>query len=105
MIQQVINPRKKCLVVEIADNKTVGGGYAIFDDCWISSFDKILYDEQDNEYPVLGFYELERMVCKYPELNKFFHINGIHGYVRERYSCLLIEGAKVGDIFYTHNFK
>ena len=92
--------------MEIGDNKISSiTGYAIFDDCWITPFDTVMYDEEDNEHQVLGFHEIEREVCLYPELNKFFHIIGINGYIKMHYSCLMIEGAKVGDVFYTHNFK
>jgi len=106
--QEFNSMRRKCVVTEIGDGRTSSGmviGYAIFGDNWISSHDKVLYDDNGNEYEVLDFQEIEKEVCKYPELNKFFHIIGIHGYVKEHYSCLKIEGAKIGDVFYTHNFE
>lgn len=98
--------RKANTVTEIADGMTYNfnvKGYAIFEDNWINEYDKILYDEQNNPYPVVDFQVLEKPVYSFLGNVPIGALAlGINPWKIRKFSAIkFAQEIKVGDIFYT----
>lgn len=93
--------RKANTVTEIATSLTYNikvAGYAIFEDNWINDSDKILYDEQNNPYPVIDFQVIEKPVYSYISTLA----RGVDPWKIRKFSAIkFAQKVKVGDIFYT----
>jgi len=74
------------------DNYLILNNYVVLEDRWIGETDKILYNQNNKEFHVLGFYVLteEEKVSPYIDLK-----------IKNNYSCVLLDKKiTIGDILY-----
>lgn len=94
------NVRKRNKVKKICDGITTYlklKDYIMFEDNWISEYDKILYDEKGNYFSVLDFQEVEENTLVMPDIMPYHN-----GWAFRKFSCVrLNKNVNVGDVFYT----
>ena len=79
--------KKGSKIIKITDKD-----YVVLEDRWIGKNDKILYNQNNKEFHVLGFYVLteEEKVSPYIDLK-----------IKNNYSCVLLDKKiTIGDILY-----
>ena len=75
-------------------------GHYIFDDAFVTEYDKVLYDSEGNEYNVLNFEQIEDHVLLYPRITE-----RVNGWRHVKRSCVKLDRKpKIGDLLYTKKF-
>lgn len=86
--------RKGTKVNKIIDDKFLKlKNYIMFEDSWITEYDKILYNIYGDDFLVLDYQKVtENVLTPYGS-----------GWIEQSFSCIkLNKDVNVGDIFYTH---
>ena len=75
-------------------------GYVVFEDSWISEFDKVLFNKDGDMFLVLDFQELEEHVPILPLIPISIPVKRTY---RQKFSCMKLDKiVNVGDVFYTY---
>lgn len=73
--------------------------YVMFDDNWISEYDKVLYDKNGVAFSVLDFQEIEENTLVIPDIMPYGN-----GWMIRKFSCVKLDkNVNIGDILYAHN--
>ena len=76
--------------------------YVMFEDFWITENNKVLYNQQNEEFLIIDFIEVEEEIPILPHIPISIPVNKTY---RQKFSCLrLNKNVKVGDVLYTHSF-
>lgn len=72
-------------------------GYIMFEDNWITEYDKVLYNQKGEMFTVLDFVEVEENVLMFPDMMPYFD-----GWKLTKLSCVKLDKkVDIDNIFYT----